>query len=251
MHIFVIMKPIFFIACAIFALKFYAQEVNKVPFFKKHTNIDLALSFGSGQFSNALSFNKYHPIGKKGNFKIGYGLRWTNYFSNAKDYKTAPAKLTSGVNNPSALFKENIVENIDTIILNKAQVHYINLAINLQYTFFKQLDLEFSIDAIGFSFGKRQNGTYNSTQWNLANGPIPSTIEANPARFNLLLVSDNDLGSLYSEILARYHLNSHISIKAGASFQFVEYTTTRKLRLDNDRFRYKSFLPMVGLSYWL
>ncbi len=248
---FCLMKKILVVSMIIIAMAVKGQEANHIPFFKKNTNIDLALSFGKGQFSNALSFNKYHPIGKKGNFKIGYGLRSINYFSDTKAYKTAPAKLTSGVQNPSALFKDNIIENIDTIILNKAQVNYINLTINLQYTFFKKLDIEFSIDAIGFSFGGRQNGSYNSSRWNTINGPIPSTVQADPTRFNLLLVSDNDLGNLYSEILARYHLNRHISIKAGASFQFIEYSTTRKLRLNNDRFRYKSFIPMLGVSYWL
>lgn len=131
------MKHLFAILLSTSVFLINGQDVNQIPFFKRNTNFDLALSFGTGQFSNALSFNKYHSIGNKGKFKIGYGLRLTNYFSESKDYKTAPAKLTSGVNNPSALFKENIIENIDTIVLNKAQLNYINLAINLQYTFLK------------------------------------------------------------------------------------------------------------------
>ncbi len=245
------MKKIFTVSFIIIAIALEAQEAQKVPFLKKNTNVDLALSFGDGQFSDALSFNKYHPIGKKGNFKIGYGLRWTNYFSGTKDYKTAPAKLTSGVQNPSALFKDNLVNNIDTIYIKKAQVSYVNLSINLQYTFFKKLDLEFSIDAIGLSFGQKQSATYYSSKWNPVDGPIPASLEVKPTFFNLLLVSDNDLGSLYSEILARYHVNKHVSVKVGAAFQFIEYTTNQKLRLDNNRFRYKSFLPMVGVSYWL
>jgi hypothetical protein len=244
------MKNSTIIILMFFAIHLAAQEPVKIPYFKKHTNIDLALSLGSGQSSIAFSFNKCHPVFRNGNFKIGYGLRWTHYQSATKDYKTAPAILTSGVNNPSALFRDNIVNNIDTIFIQSPNVNYLNTVINLQYTFFKKLDIEFSIDVIGFTFGKQQSVSYSTSKWNPADGPIPTGIGAKPTAFNLLLVSDNDLGSLYSEILARYHINKHVSLKAGGSFQFIEYTTNKKLRLDNDRFRYKSFLPMVGVSYW-
>jgi hypothetical protein len=244
------MKNSFTIVLIVFANLLNAQEAVKPSFFKRHTNVDLALSLGRAQSSIAISFNKYHPVFRNGNFKIGYGLRWTHYQSATKDYKTAPAILTSGVNNPSALFRENLVNNIDTIIVRSPSVNYLNAVINLQYTFFKKLDIEFSIDVIGLTFGKQQSATYSSSKWNPADGLIPANIEAKPTAFNLLLISDNDLGSLYSEILARFHINKHISVKAGGSFQFIEYTTNKKLRLDNDRFRYKSFLPMVGVSYW-
>jgi hypothetical protein len=245
------MKNVIIIILLVFDISLNAQEAVKIPFFKKNTNVDLALSIGGGQASIAFSFNKYHPMFRGGNFKIGYGLRFTHYQSETKDYKTAPAKLTSGVNDPSALFRENLVNNIDTVLIQTPNVSYLNAVINLQYTFFKKLDLEFSIDAIGLTIGKPKGATYASSKWNPADGPIPSGIVAKPTAFNLLLVSDNDLGSLYSEILLRYHINKHVSVKAGGSFQFIEYTTNKKLRLDNNRFRYKSFLPMLGVSYWL
>jgi hypothetical protein len=234
----------------VFAIHLTAQEPVKIPYFKKHTNIDLALSLGKAQSSVSLSFNKYHSVLRNGNFKIGYGLRGTVYQSATKDYKTAPARLTSGFSDPTVLFRDNLVNNIDTVFVQSPSVNYLNAVINLQYTFFKKLDIEFNIDVIGLSFGRKQSVKYFTSKWNPADGPIPAGIEAKPTVFNLLLISDNDLGSLYSEILARYHINKHVSVKAGGSFQFIEYTTNKKLRLDNDRFRYKSFLPMVGLSYW-
>jgi hypothetical protein len=244
------MRLIFFLFNFLLILFIFSQE-DANGFLKTNTNVDLAIAAGQKQYAQALSFNKYHPIGKQGFFKIGYGLRFTNYFSSTKDYKTAPAKLTSGVENPSALFKENIIENIDTVLIVNPRVYYLNASINLQFTCFKKLDVEFNIDAIGFTLGSKRNGSYTSSKWDISNGPIPSTVDANPTRFNLLLVSDNDLGSLNSEILLRYHLNRHFSIKMGASFQFIEYTTTKRLRLDNNRFRYKSLMPMLGVSYWI
>jgi hypothetical protein len=64
-----------------------------------------------------------------------------------------------------------------------------------------------------------------------------------------LLTSDNDIGSLNSEILVKYWFNPKWALKAGASFSFTEYTTANKLYLENDRFRNKSLQAMVGISY--
>jgi hypothetical protein len=64
-------------------------------------------------------------------------------------------------------------------------------------------------------------------------------------------VSDNDLGSLNSELYARYWVNDKIGFRAGLSFQFVEYTTDKVLTFENDRFRTKNLLPMLAISYKL
>jgi hypothetical protein len=228
-----------------------AQDSTRLPYFQTNTNIELSFAALPKQASISLAFNKYHGIGKKKAFKIGYGLRWTSYFAGKQGYKTAPAMLTSGVNNPSALFRDNIVANIDTIYFTQSQVHYLNALVSLQYTFKGKLDLEFNIDVLGFSFGPKQNGVYRYSDVNFSNSSAPQNASAKPSTFNLLLVSDNDLGSLNSELLLRYRINKIFAIKFGAAFQFIESTTDIKWRLNNDRFRYKSLMPMIGMSYWL
>jgi hypothetical protein len=65
---------------------------------------------------------------------------------------------------------------------------------------------------------------------------------------NALLISDNDRGSLNSELYGRYWLTDKIGLRAGASFQFTEYTTNRKLTFENDRFRNKILMPFAGIS---
>ena len=226
----------------------FSQEKAPEPVkgFKYNNNFDLSLAASSSQFSGALSWVHFHGIGKKQKFKIGYGIRFTTYSATNQNYITAPAKLTSGQTGPQVLFTEINPANYDTLMLGKAQVNALNVSINLQYSIAKKLDLGFNIDAVGFSFGATQKGKYSAT-----NRPpsISEKQEAKPTSFNLLLISDNDKGTLNSELYARYWLTNKIGIKAGLGFLFTEYTTTNKLVLDNDRWRNKSFMGMVGITY--
>lgn len=214
---------------------------------KNQRYLDLSLAAGGG-FSPALSYNYNWGLGKKGKFKIGTGLRFTYFAGNHKDLITAPATLTSGEKGPQVLFKENILSNLDTLHLAKVGVGYINIPIHLQYSFSQKLEVGFNIDAIGFSFGSKQSGTFYAKESNSLN---KSTQSAKPTTFNALLVSDNDLGSLNSELYARYWVNDKIGIRAGLSFQFIEYTTDKILTFENDRFRTKNLLPMIAVSYKL
>ncbi len=216
----------------------YAQSRNS-------QYIDLSVA-ASGGFSPALSYNYLWGIGKKGEFRIGTGARLTYFASGSRDFITAPARLTSGQTGPQVLFVENITANLDTLHLNKASVFYLNIPIHLQYSFSQKFDIGFNIDAIGLSFGSRQSGKFYASNSQTLNG---STQSAKPTVFNLLLVSDNDLGSLNSELYARYWLNNRTAIRLGASFQFIEYTTNRLLTLENDRFRSKNLMPMVAVSF--
>lgn len=204
----------------------YSQDKNT-------TTADVSASFGTG-FSPALGVSKKWGIGKKGKFKIGTGIRLTNFSGSNIDFITAPAELT--------------VEdtNIDTLTLGSAAVTYISIPIHLQYSFGEKLDVGFNIDVVGLTFGSEQMGTFNASRASELNG---STQTGSPTSPNVLLVGDNDIGSLNSEMYARYWATEKLGIRAGLSFQFVEYTTDRELTLNNDRFRAKIMQPMIGLTY--
>ena len=234
------MKKIFFLSLILLIINqlTFAQSKNQ-------QSIDLSIA-AVGGFSPALSYSYNWGLGKKGKFRIGTGIRFTYFASGKKDLITAPATLTSGEKGPQVLFKENIFSNFDTLKVSKTRVGYLNIPIHLQYNFSKKFEIGFNIDAIGLSFGSKQNGTFYASDSKSLN---KSTQSAKPTAFNLLLVSDNDLGSLNSEIYARYWLNDKIGLRAGMSFQFIEYKTDKKLTFENDRFRTKSLLPMVAISY--
>lgn len=211
---------------------------------KSYTTADVALAGGSGAFSPAVSVNRFWGFGEHGKFKIGLGLRLTSFFGNDIDFRTAPARLTSGKESLAALFSEDIVANIDTLRMPRAQTNALNLVVHLQYTFGSRFDVGFNIDAIGATFGSKKSGEFLARSQGR-----PVTIEpAKVTPFNLLLISDSDRGSLNSELYARYWVRPKVGLRAGLSFQFSEYTTDRKLTFNNDRFRAKTLMPLVALS---
>ncbi|MBK8845055.1 MAG: hypothetical protein IPO27_00290 [Bacteroidetes bacterium] len=231
-----------------FAYVCFAQEsATEAPKGYEYNNhFDFTLGVSSGQFSGALSWVHLHGLGKKKKFKIGYGVRFTGYSGSDLNYLTAPAKLTSGQTGPQVLFTEINPANYDTLFLSKAQVNALNAFINLQYSVSKKFDIGFNIDAVGISFGGSQTGKYMAEKRPLT---MSETQEAKPTAFNALLISDNDLGTLNSELYVRYWIKNKIGIKAGLGFLFTEYTTTNKLVFDNDRWRNKTLMGMIGVTY--
>jgi hypothetical protein len=126
-------------------------------------------------------------------------------------------------------------------------VNAVSIFVTLGYNLSERLSFRFNIDAIGFSFGKSTTGNY-------INGVRGSRQSGSPTLFNLLLISDNDKGSLNSEFFARYLLNEKWGIKGGVQFLFTEYTTDSEIQQypePNDRFRNKSLMFSAGVSYKL
>ena len=104
------------------------------------------------------------------------------------------------------------------------------------------------ISAAGIAFGGSREGKMISS-----NRPSTSseTVTAKPTPYNVLLISDNDIGMLNSELYAAYTINKRLSINAGLTFLFSEYTTAEKISYneDNDRFRYKSLMGMLSIHF--
>lgn len=222
-----------------------AQDSAKTCNYKINNTFDLAISSNINQHSLALSWVKYHPVTNKQRFKIGYGVRFTAQESKQLYYVTAPAILTSKQTGPQVLFSPIYYENVDTFYVSKSQNNLLNVSINLQYTIKKKIDIGFNIDVAGISFGSNTTGKYIAYQ-SLDNGTQQT---ASPTKYNLLLVSDNDIGGLNSELYIRYWINPKWAIKAGATFLFTEYTTNNKLRLDNNRWRNKALMGLLGISF--
>lgn len=210
---------------------------------------DVTFGIGTSQFTGSLSYVYNWKVGKRKKWELGLGARFTSYFGSNLYFITAPARLTSGKTDPTVLFAKDIDENIDSVLFPKAQINSLNLTLNFGYNFSKKFSAGLTIDAIGFSFGKKQSGTYYGN--NFATG-VPVT--AKPTGFNLLLISDNDKGSLNSELFVRYKLNDSWGVKLGFQFFFAEYTTDSKVQTTpggemNDRFRKKMAGVAIGVTY--
>ncbi|MFZ6012893.1 MAG: hypothetical protein ACOYXT_21285 [Bacteroidota bacterium] len=209
--------------------------------------VDLDLAAGDSEGSLTLALNYDRGLGKQHKIVIGAGARFTSYLGKNQYYVTAPARLTSGSTGPGVLFKENIEANMDSFLIQSAQVNSLNLLVTIGYNVSEKLMLRFNIDVVGFSFGKGITGNY-------INGSQGAMEQGSPTSFNLLLISDNDKGTLNSELFARYLLNDKWGLKAGLQFLFTEYTTDSEVQQipeANDRFRNKSLMFSAGVSYKL
>lgn len=236
----------------VFFLTLISFQISAQQFKDSYKTFDLAITGNSSVIAPALSYTQMFGVGKAKRFKVGYGIRLTSFSKHNVEARTAPAKFTSGSSSFGALFADDIVSNIDTLFLPKAQVNSLNVSINLQYALSKKIEVGFDIDAIGYSLGANQTGELISKKNKRKFADGSTTSSATPAGFNLLLVSDSDLGNLNSEVYARYWATEKIGIRAGFSFLFTEYTSDKKAILpegQNNRWRYKSLTPMVAVSY--
>lgn len=230
------------IAFLFFVTHSFAQQTS----FKEGNSYRLSLNAGPGSFTSAFAWSHSYPVSTNHRFKVGYGIRMSNFFGADLNYRTAPAKYTSGKASFAALFADDIKTNIDTVRFSSVQTNSLNLGIYLNYllpSFKNKLELGINIDAIGFSFGGKQTGVYKG-----------QNISAKPTGFNALLVSDSDLGSLNSEWYASYWVSKKIAVQLGYTFIFSEYTTDNKIQQipnstdKNDRFRSKASQLMIGIK---
>ncbi len=214
------------------------------PFIKR-TTLEAGVTLATNGDLNNVSLNgmQYWGFGRKNRrFKVGAGLRLNNYLGNDNlDYITAPADLTGDE------------ANIDSVSFTGTQVSALNAFIALRYDITERWGVEFNIDLAGFSFGGEKTGnlTYND-------GEILPT-DATPTAGNLLLVGDNDLGNLNSEFLLTYRYKSNWRFKAGAMFNFNEYslgvvpaayTASNGTEIKEvQRYRSKNMTFGVGVNY--
>ncbi len=202
-------------------------------------NTDFTASIGTSalnsqlQYMFSLSASRMHGLGQKHKFQIGYGLRINSYFGNDQLFKSAPSSL-AGVPDKEADY-----------VLDKSQVNSLNLALYLQYHIVPKFELGFNIDVIGFSFGSKQTGFYTAP-----NG-VGGKVQSSPSNFNLLLIGNNDLGSLSSGFFVRYWFNQKWGMKAAFNYTFIEYKTDVKLpdNENNDRFRNKATMISLGVTF--
>lgn len=232
----------FTLALAITVLPGHAQSS-----FNEKNSYDITTAFGKHQRAVALSWSHTTQLGKKKKkLGVGYGLRFTSYFGNNQDFITAPARLTSRQTGPQVIFSKTYNESLDTLRFENPQINALNIALYFDYKITNRISVEFNIDAFGFSLGGSQNGQLIST---LRPGTLSDQQSAKPTSLNVLLISDNDIGSLNSEFLLRYHVTNQLSVKTGFCFLFTEYTSDQKLIFDNDRFRNKVSMALIGISY--
>lgn len=236
---------LFLIIVLIFSTLTKAQIAQPYFYTKSQTNLDIALAVGNQAVSPSISYSKLHSFSENRRFKIGYGFRLNNFFGATKDAITAPAKLTSGTYSVASLFSDYQLNNLDTLKLNSVWTTSINAKVVVQYSI-RKFDIGFNIDVVGLTFGGKQTGQFLANE---SPNFHKSAQIANPSALNLLLIGDSDKGSLNSEIFVRYWVSDRMAVRVGGSYQFLEYSTDKNLTFDNNRFRVKTFMPFVAVTF--
>jgi long-subunit fatty acid transport protein len=194
---------------------------------------DLSFGFGNKQGSVVAGYFYNWNLGKSRKFFIGTGARFNTFYGTGINFTSAPSSLAG----------DKLKE--DTLFAAKPNIFSFNLLINLGYNITPKLQAGFSIDAIGASFGAEGTPVF------ISNG-IGTSTKAKPTGFNILLVGNNDKGSLNSEFYARYKITDKFGVKLAYQYLFNELTSTTKVQTTpeaNDRFRSKARLINVGFSY--
>jgi len=195
--------------------------------------IGITGAFGEGATSMTLGFSHLYGFGSSRRFKLGYGLRLSSFFGSDRKFTAAPPDLASE-------------DNPQSFIVESSQTNAINLGLYTDYSITENILVGFNIDVVGFSFGGEKDGSV-VIEPNLTGLAVPDT--AKPTCFNLLLVGDNDIGTLNSEFWIGYRIASNIMVRGAFSYLFTEYTTDGQYQDDNDRFRYKAAQGAIGVSY--
>jgi hypothetical protein len=194
---------------------------------------DLTFGFASGQNTISAAYFKNWNLGKKKGFYIGTGVRLSGAFGKNQVFTSAPASLAANK------------ANTDSLLGTTTSTYALNAILNLGYHISPKLDFGFNIDLIGFSFGPSSNRVFSG------NGTLTNTT-AKPTGMNILLVGNNDRGTLNSEFYLRYKVNNKVGIKLAYQHFFTELTTATKIQTvpsQNDRFRNITDLLSVGVAY--
>jgi len=194
---------------------------------------DLSLGANTDIFVGALSFQRLHTV-VNDKLHLGYGLRLNYHQASDQNYITAPFEFTAE-------------EKIDTLRMSTINTLSLSANIHLAFSVTPKLLVGFNIDAIGLSFGAEQDANIRY----LYSDPSAADVltKAKPTSANVLLVGDNDIGTLNSEFYVRYKVGGNLYLRPGFSFFFSEYTTTIAGSDDNNRFRNKIGYPFLAVSY--
>lgn len=249
-------KALLLLMTIAFSLPLFSQKKNPrvvKAFGRTHAESGMTLSANQSAMMLSPSLVQYWSFGEVNRkFKFGFGGRLNAVFGGSDlEYITAAARLTSGKTGPGVFFADQVVENIDTITIGQTQLNALNVYLALRYDFLPELGLEFNIDLAGFTLGARQDAMLNYND----NRTLQSTVTPTPR--NLLLISDNDFGTLNSELMLSYTHDKRFKFKVGAVFLFNEYTIDNPVvytnnagkLIDAERYRNKTLQFGLGMNY--
>ncbi|AUD02534.1 hypothetical protein [Spirosoma pollinicola] len=252
------MKQLFGALLILSPLFTYAQSPVSA---RLSSGYDLGMAYSESHYNPSLTYYQLINIGEHKTFSLGWTGRLAAFYGDNLNYYTAPARLTRGKSGFGALSGPLLVDNIDTVRYDYVSMTSFNLGIRAQVNL-GLLELGASADLLGLSFGKSRTGRYQSStgQFNIqsSTGTDSTTAfyqgsntfqKSHPSLMNLRLLSDNDRGTLATEVYARLKIGQRIGVKV--SYQWLTTETTvskRDVISDNNRFRNRANMAYIALT---
>jgi hypothetical protein len=210
-------------------------------FGQREHHADLTYAYGQNSMSISGNVVKNFKFLKTEKLHLGVGARALYFQGKSLSYLTAPAK-----HNKSET-------GIDTVLVQKPMFISVNLSLNASYHFNNQWALGCNVDAIGFTFGKKQTAEYYPSL-DAQNESTPRKKLTNesvrPSKNNFLLLGKNNKGVICSEVFVRYTYQERYALKLGYSMLISEYSSLNRIGHNgNYRFRNTSGLIMFGIGY--
>jgi hypothetical protein len=232
------MKKMFIaVICIVTTSKTYAQDLSSIDTknsFKINNFIDLSL--GSNGKSNIGSFSVGHlwGLGKRKQWRVGGGLRYSSFFSNKPEHEFYSARPD--------FYRVN--EKMDTVKISHPQQNNIVLFLEATYRIKGKIELGFNIDLFGYAFGASKSGKFIGS-----NSSIPITTNVSANSISYLIYDIYDVGMIKAEFMIGYWLNKNWLVRGGLSDFLIEYKTPTELQKDNKRFKDLIYVPFIAIRY--
>ena len=221
---------------------------------------DLGMAYAKDNYNPSVAYYQLINIGNRKLFAVGWTVRVGAFYGDNLNYYTAPARLTREKTGFAALGAPLVIRNIDTVRYDYVTMTSANVGVRAQVNL-GRLTIGASADLLGLTLGKKRIGRYKSSTGQYAikgSTGSDSTVffqgaatfqSSKPSALNIRLLGDNDIGTLSTELYARYSINQRFSIKLGYQFLTTETTVdNRDVIADNDRFRHRTGMAYLAVT---
>lgn len=213
----------------------YAQQYSRI-----RSSLDVALGKNTDKLIGTLHYQQYLTFPRFNMLQVGWGIRGVHTNGKNIDFTTAPANLTQKSS------------TIDTLQMPRAVITNFNFTVGVQFSILNRLDIGVNTDLIGLALGGKRTGTYlASAGYNSIDSlNLHKTAQmATPTFLGLQWFANKQVGNLNNEVYARLYISQRLGIKVGYIFNTTEYLTQKALLDDNRRFRSRTQMIQVGITF--
>lgn len=252
------MKKMLAVLTALITTQLHAQSPVSA---RLQSGYDIGVAYATDQYNPSVAYYQLINIGSRKLFSVGWTARLGAFYGDNLNYYTAPARLTREKTGFGAIGAPLVTRNIDTVRYDYVTMTSASVGIRAQVNL-GRLTIGASADLLGLTRGKKRTGRYKSSTGQFAikgsTGQDSTNIffqgastfqSSRPTTFGVRLLGDNDIGTLSTEVYARYRINQQFGVKVGYQYLTTEMTVAnRDVIADNNRFRHNTGMAYIALT---